>query len=304
MVAAIDVYNKPDFPYRAESFAILAINAWELLLKAKWLTEHNNDIRSLYVRKGKGTKRKRIKKTRAGNPFTYGLDYLAAKLVEQKMLDTNANKNLEAILELRNSVVHFYYRSPKFAEVLQELGTATVKNFVAAVKDWFDRDLSEFNFYLMPLSFMALPPETQVLVLNREERRFLDYLQGLRSENDDPAARYSVIVNVEVRFTRSKTSGALAVQVTNDPNAPAIRLTEEQIREKYPWDYKELTARCKKRYSDFKVTPKYHQLRQALYSNQKLVHVRYLDPENPKSGRKLFFNPNILQEFDKHYTQK
>lgn len=35
-VAAIEIYNKPDFLYREESFAVMAINGWELLLKAKW----------------------------------------------------------------------------------------------------------------------------------------------------------------------------------------------------------------------------------------------------------------------------
>jgi hypothetical protein len=31
---------------------------------------------------------------------------------------------------------------------------------------------------------------------------------------------------------------------------------------------------------------------------------RYLDPDNPKSARKPFFNPNVLREFDKFYTLK
>ena len=39
-VATIEIYNKPDFPYRSETFCILAINGWELLLKAKWLKEN------------------------------------------------------------------------------------------------------------------------------------------------------------------------------------------------------------------------------------------------------------------------
>ena len=34
MLPAIEIYNKPDFKYREETFAILAINSWELLLKA------------------------------------------------------------------------------------------------------------------------------------------------------------------------------------------------------------------------------------------------------------------------------
>ena len=48
-VAAIEIYNKPDFPYREEAFAVLAINGWELLLKAKWLVDHNNRVSTLYV---------------------------------------------------------------------------------------------------------------------------------------------------------------------------------------------------------------------------------------------------------------
>lgn len=34
MLSAIEIYNKPNFNYREETFAVLAINAWELLLKA------------------------------------------------------------------------------------------------------------------------------------------------------------------------------------------------------------------------------------------------------------------------------
>ena len=37
MLAAIEVYNKATFAYREESFAILASNSWELLLKARLL---------------------------------------------------------------------------------------------------------------------------------------------------------------------------------------------------------------------------------------------------------------------------
>jgi len=34
ITAAIELYNKPRISYREEAVAILAINAWELLLKA------------------------------------------------------------------------------------------------------------------------------------------------------------------------------------------------------------------------------------------------------------------------------
>lgn len=308
-IAAIEIYNKPDFRYREEAFAVLAINGWELLLKAKWLADHGNDITSLYMRealrKKDNTKGKKLifKRTRSGNPFTYSLDFLAKKLVDTGTLETNAWKNLEALLELRNSAIHFYNRSPVFAQRLQEIGAASVKNFAAAAADWFKRDLSEFNFYLMPVSFVLLPSQTEAIVLNPEEKNFLAFIEGLEPKHDDPDARYSVSVNIEIKFTRSKAKDALGIQITNNPNATEIRLTEEQIRDDYPWDYDQLTAECRKQYGGFKMDKKYHILRKKLAGDKRFCHVRELDPGNPKSAKKPFFNPSILAEFDRIYTR-
>ena len=63
MLSAIEIYNKPNFNYREETFAVLAINAWELLLKAYILRENRYNLRSIYVLepsiKKNGTKSKR-----------------------------------------------------------------------------------------------------------------------------------------------------------------------------------------------------------------------------------------------------
>lgn len=309
-VAAIEIYNKPDFFYREEAFAVLAINGWELLLKAKWLADHGNKVSSLYVMeprtKKDGTKSKKlqIKETRSGNPFTHSLDFLAKRLVESKAFDANAWANIQALLEMRDSSIHFYNRSGAFPVRLQEIGAASLKNFVAATKSWFGRDMSEFNFYLMPLSFVALPHQTEAVVLNHEEKKFLAFVESIEPANDDASSPYSVTVNIDIKFTRSKAKDALGVQVTNDPNAPAVRVTEEQIRERYPWDYDRLNEECAKRYSDFKQVQKYHDIRKRLLKDKRFGEIRFLDPGNPKSPKKPFFNPNILQELDKHYTKK
>ncbi|WP_423967425.1 DUF3644 domain-containing protein [Candidatus Binatus sp.] len=47
IISAIEIYNKPDFKYREETFALLALNAWELLLKVKVLAENANNARSI-----------------------------------------------------------------------------------------------------------------------------------------------------------------------------------------------------------------------------------------------------------------
>ena len=161
-VAAIEIYNKPDFQYRAETFSILVINGWELLFKAKWLDENNSKIQSLYEkerrqkRDGSKGNKQTIKRTQSGNPVTHRLNYLAKKLIELKHLEQNVWTNIQALIELRNSSVHFYNSSPNFTQKLQEIGAASLENFVSLVSEWFNRDLNEFNFYLMPLSFVDL----------------------------------------------------------------------------------------------------------------------------------------------------
>ena len=79
-IAAIELYNKPDFAYREEAFAILMFNAWELLLKARIVQESSRKIRSIEVwesRKrpdGSRTTRKYVKKSRSENNMVIGLD--------------------------------------------------------------------------------------------------------------------------------------------------------------------------------------------------------------------------------------
>jgi hypothetical protein len=236
--------------------------------------------------------------------MTHSLDYLASKLREQGALNEQAYRNLRILSELRDSAVHFYHQNPQFAMRLQEIGTAAVKNFSSAAREWFDAKLSRYNFYLLPLAFVSPPRIAEAVVLSSEEKRFLTFVNEQSQDDHDPASPYSVAVNIEVRFVRLKSAAAAPVRVTTDPTAPAVRLTEEQIRERYPWDYAELTRRCQERYSHFKVNQEYHRLRKSLESDLRYAHVRLLDPAKPNSQKKLLFNPNILQEFDKHYTLK
>ncbi len=83
----------------------------------------------------------------------------------------------------------------------------------------------------------------------------------------------------------------------------AVALTEEDIRERFPWDYKTLTARCRERYFDFVINHDYHRIRKSLEGDTRYVYLRRLDPSNPESTHKAFFNANILARFDEHYTK-
>ena len=310
MGAAVEIYNKPGIGYRNESFTILAINGWELLLKAKWLHLHGHRRQSLYVyesrqtKKGEKSLKRYIKRTRSEAPFTHDVAWLANQLANKGLLDEAVCQNMYAMLEFRDCAIHFYNQSLDFNTRLYEVGAACVKNFVNVVYDWFGRETTEFAHYLMPLSFFTLPSTTQGILLNREESNFLAFLESIDDQQIDPLSPYSVRVNVDVTFTRSKAKGAIPfLKASDDPSAIPVKLTEEDIRERYPWDYGLLTKRCRSRYVDFKVDQKYHYLRKQLETDERFGVRRFLDPGNPKSAKKAFFSPNILAELDKHYSK-
>jgi hypothetical protein len=99
-------------------------------------------------------------------------------------------------------------------------------------------------------------------------------------------------------------AAATAVIISSDPNAIPVAVSEEDIRNRYPWDYAALRDKLKNRYIDFKENDKYHALRKKLAADPQFMKTRYLDPGNPKSSRKDFYNPNIVAQFDKAYALK
>lgn len=312
LMAAIEIYNKPNFQYREETFAILALNAWELILKAKLIHEKGNDVRCLYVyethktKAGHQSEKLYLKKNRAGNVLTIGLNRVIAELDNktQVRLSTAIKKNIDALIEIRDNAIHYINASPQLAKQVLEIGTASVKNLIEVAKAWFQHDLSNYNLYLMPIGFVSTSQAT-ALAWSTDEKNLVRYLAELvRDSEVNIGTDYHVSLAVNLSFTRSAKDTASILAVTDDPNAPRVQLTEENIRKTYPWDYAELNRRLKKRYIDFKCNAKYHRIRKPIVTDSRFTKSRYLDPGNPKSCRKDFYNSNIIREFDKHYTRK
>jgi hypothetical protein len=308
LVAAIEIYNKPDFFYREESFAILCVNAWELLLKAKVVEDNKQDLKCLLEyenkKKADGTpsKKKKVKKNRAGTPMTISIGTALAKL--GNALPGDVKNNLLALVEIRDNSVHFVNPSFELRKRVLEIGTAAVKNFLALARQWFKgKDLSKLNLYLMPIGFLS-NSNSAAAVTDPDERHLLNFLNGLVANQGTDLA-YNVALEVDIQLKRSTSANAVKVQVvTNDPTAQKVILTEEEIQKTYQWTYDELRKRLAARYSDFKENEKFHRVRKPLIGDKRFVHCRYLDPKNPKSGKKDFYNPNIVGEFDRHYTKR
>jgi hypothetical protein len=306
MLSAIEIYNKPNFSYREETFAILAVNAWELILKAFLLKRNSYKMDSLYVmepvlkKNGEKSIRKKPKLNRAGNPITIGL-FEVVKKIEDKgtSISGNLKNSIEALVELRDNAIHFH-NEKEISKELQELGFACIKNYMSIIKFWnIEIDLSNYNFYLMPLAYVDSKIDVSSITTD-EVQKYIDFVKNKVDATTED--EYTIAISIDIQFNKSNRFDAIGVKYSKD--GIPITISEEDIRLKFPLDTKRLTDTAKRRYSDFKQDKKFNTLMKTIKSNDKLCYIRQLDPENPKSNKKLFYSSNVWQELDKKYTKK
>jgi hypothetical protein len=225
LLGAIEVYNKPDFRYREESFAILVLNAWELLFKAKLLQQNRNNLRCLWVyetrrtKTGRQSSKKYLRRNRTGNVHTKSLAQVIATLDSQPAtrLAPQAKANLDALVEIRDNAVHYFNASPSLAKQVLELGTASVKNFVLLAKRWFGRDFADISFYLFPLGFVQAGAAASAVPLSPDEAKMVRYLsEVIRSSPPDPSSDFHVAVALNLVMTPSGAP-THSVGLTTDP---------------------------------------------------------------------------------------
>jgi Protein of unknown function (DUF3644)/EC042_2821-lke REase len=306
MLSAIEIYNKPNFSYREETFAILAVNAWELILKAYLLKKCSYKMDNLYIMEpvlklnGEKSTRKKPKLNRAKNPMTIGI-YEVIKKIEDKgtKISENLKNSIEALIELRDNAIHFH-NEKEISKELQELGFACIKNYMNIIKFWnIEIDLSNYNFYLMPLAYIDSKVEASSITTD-EVQKYIDFVKNKVTGTTDD--EYTIAISIDIQFNKSNSFDAIGVRYSAD--GIPITISEEDIRLRFPMDTKKLTETAKKRYSDFKQDRKFNGIMKALKENDKLCYIRQLDPENSKSQKKPFYSSNVLQELDKKYTKK
>jgi hypothetical protein len=306
MLSAIEIYNKPNFSYREETFAILAVNAWELVLKAFLLKKCSYKMESLYImealikKNGEKSTRKKPKLNRANNPMTIGL-FDVIKKIEEKgtSISENLKNSIEALVELRDNAIHFH-NEKEISKELQELGFACINNYMNIIKFWkIEIDLSNYNFYLMPLAYIDSKIDASSITTD-EVQKYVDFVKNKVNGTIDD--EYMIAISIDIQFNKSNSFDAIGMKYS--PDGIPITISEEDIRVKFPMDTKKLIEKAKKRYSDFKQDKKFNNLMKIIKSNDKLCYIRQLDPENPKSNKKPFYSANVLQELDKKYTKK
>lgn len=308
MLSAIEIYNKPNFQYREETFAILAVNAWELLLKAIILRQNRYNLRSLYVLKphinkdgARSTTKKFIDKNRSGNPKTISIIEALAILENQKYLTSNLCRNIDSIIELRDNSIHFANMNCISRQV-QELGFACIKNYLSLIREKkIEIEISQYNFYLMPLAYVASNIVSDS-VLTEETKNYMSLVKSKIASEDTTDQNYDIAITIDIDFKKGNSFDSIGF--TYDEGGVKVALTEENIRKRYPWDNAELVKRCKERYSDFIQNKNWNTIKKEIKANKKLYRERLLDSDNPKSAKKGFYSTNVFSLLDKYYTKK
>ncbi|MDI3495898.1 MAG: hypothetical protein PWQ72_2025 [Pseudothermotoga sp.] len=308
LLSAIEIYNKPNFSYREETFAILAVNSWEILLKAKLLKVSKYDIRSLYImvpvktRNGESHKRyKQPIKNRANNPLTCDIFEVLSRLKNAGIpIPQSVIGNIESLVELRDNAIHFTNEGDIHKQV-QELGFACIKNYINIIKLWdIEIDLSKYNLYLMPLAYIDSKTFT-VGVTTNETKRYLDFVKN-KIDHQDVDEDFDIAVSIEVRFEKGNSFSGLGYYY--DPEGLPVNLTEEDFNKKYPHTFQFVCDKCRKRYVDFKKNSDFYSIMRSIKNNPALFHERELEPGNPKSLKKTFYSSNIWKILDQHYRRR
>lgn len=307
MLSAIELYNKPDFKYREDAFAILAVNAWELLLKSQLFKCNKYTFKAICKTEPLKTKagidhksKTKISLNRCGNKKTLDIESVIKKLCEKKALPKEIINNIEALIELRDNAIHFI-NPENISKQIQELGFACIKNYMTFIDDWnIDIDLSKYNLYLMPLAYINEKTIVNAS-LNCETEHFLSFIKKLKT--DDAKSSYDVLLSIDVQFKKGNSLDAIPVRTANNSDI-TITLSEEDIQKKYPWSYQKVADESKKRYSNFKQAKDFNNAMAEIKNNPKLAKERKLYPDKPKSAKTYYYSTNVWSILDKYFIIK
>lgn len=243
-LAAIEIYNKPDFKNREQIFTILMVAAWESLLKAKILKDNKNQPKSIYVKEGGRYKRKK----RTKQHFTVGLDDSIARCQLPEVL----RKNIESLEDVRDAAIHLTAESEVLPYIVFSLGAATLRNYARLVEKWFRLGLREYNFYILPLGFSYPFKTMSTAVLRKEPEEIAEIVREITAAQNAGCAsdgEYFLVCQIQTTLVSAKkltdaTDLTVAVQAPGPQTIVVDRLVNP--RDRYPYTYREVLGRIRK----------------------------------------------------------
>jgi hypothetical protein len=245
MLAAVEIYNKPQMTYRDEVVVINVVNAWELALKAALRQKR----RSIYYPKKKGERYRSL-----------SLDDCLARVTNASLwsdgLDGPAmTANLKALSEFRNRAIHLY-NAPGLGTIIYPFLQQNILNYRDFVLAKFNKDLAEhMTWQLLPLGatipsdavrFMRGSPDTQTIA---EVQDFIDDVRVLMDRAEQAGSdmgRVATIYDINLQSVKKMSSADLIVAVSSDAEGQIV-MKKSDPNQTHPYTATELIKKVNAR---------------------------------------------------------
>jgi hypothetical protein len=143
----------------------------------------------------------------------------------------------------------------------------------------------------------------EAIPIHSQEIKLLDYLGKQRDKFPyDKSQKVHYSFQIQISLTK-KSKGSSSVYLSNDPSAPKVYLSDEELEKKYALTFDKLVTICESRYKDFSRNTEFFNLKRKYEDDPKYCYKRY--PGLNKSGTpRKHYSTAILEEFDKKYKKK
>jgi hypothetical protein len=315
MFAAVEIHNKPIFPYRYEVCTLLVVNAWELALKA-------------YIAKKLHTV-KLIKEDGASKPF---LECVACVVSHLGRSFESARYNLEILYHYRNKIAHLY--TGDLDVVVLGLLKCSVLLFSEFLDAHFDEKIyEETNLILLPIGFTRpvspldfISSRSAARDCSEEVKSFLQRItkscEALQAQgvDDSVIVNFSMALLNEARIKNADLIAAISnapprgevlvvhnviarANFTTDPAARHVRLSEETVfSDIFTETHSDVTANARKMFVDFSQNSRFFKIMSRLKEDPNLRKRHPFHPRSPDGTGRDFYSKRIYDELAKHYT--
>lgn len=244
MLAAIEIYNKPQTTYREQVVTVLVVNAWELILKAA-------------LRKAKKNifyKKKRGEAYRSLSLEQCIADMDKYRLWPETVDGDGVRANLHILTDYRNKIIHLYV-ADDLNSILYMFLQQSIVNYRGLVLAIFDKDLADdITWTLLPLA--ARTPSDTIRSLRvdgdvKSTQVVEDFLRDLRQiigEAESLGADMGRIAIIqEIKLQSGKKISRADLEVAINQSAPTT-IVQRKVdpNETHPFSARELVEQANK----------------------------------------------------------
>ena len=239
---ALEIYNKPELKNKIESFSILIANAWELLLKSKYIKNNQN----IFFKENNGELK------------TYSLINMVKEEFDNK-INKSIKNNLKILIEIRDKSTHYIIDIEEIRFSISRIFQSTVINYFNYYEKYFGNIPLKENYKGM-LSIVIDGSEELINegfyikedYLEKEYtdlKKFIKEIKDIEQESDEKfmvGFDYKLKINNREKNTEIELSNKTGME---REKAIIIEKTKD-FRSIYPYSYSELLEELQKYIKD------------------------------------------------------